>query len=1236
MNALLHWFTAPEWSQLVKTLLHSLWQGILIAVVLALAMRRVANPRWRYRFALLALVVIPTSGILTWAALNSPNRSLPVPVAQPAPVETAPGATFSENPQTKLVLLANRSPAPPPSSWTAWLALLWIAGTSAMLGRASVKLAGAERLRRSCQPVDNPQVTQLLAEARRAVGLARKVRVVVTDKLTSPAVVGVLVPTLVLPLSLVTTLTPEQIRFILLHELAHIRRGDYLANLFQFFVEAVLFFNPAVWWISHQVRREREACCDALAIELSGAPADYARTLVHVAESVLNPPPVAAPAFGNEREPSSLADRVQRLLVPGYRPSLRLTWRAMVIAFALGTALLVVSAEGTRVVVAQISNSSSSSREPTTQASQMSLAKNKSPSVDEREFSQEFRLGEQPVPIGSRISAQPVQMRESPEMHRVRIRLESIRFDQVSCSNKPLSELFRGLSGLSQTIAPDGVGLKFLFRPFQSGSVPVTIDPPLTNVTVFEILAAIQGTPRLGIAGLDANGRVTLSPGATTVNEHYPVIQDQQLISSESTTDQKPPNESLSRPIQTNAPPIEIAGLTEHSRVEYDVATGRTVATNGAVVRFKDTVVRADSVQVEQQSGKLTAIGNVQVERRGSTNTAEQLELNILSNQPPSAKRRAIWDKLNQIKLERVEFNAVPLSNVILAVSAEARRLDPEKRGVNIVINPNAPSPDDSRLVDIGGSKVTINPPLTNVRLLDALNAILKCADNPLKLSIEEYAVMISIKGQETTPLFMREFKLDRANLIQGLAQTDRSSFAQGLIQMGIRLEDLASTNSSSAVVSAMRSVFSQRGVDLDPMQGKSVFYNGNRGILLVRATMEELDQVENQLQPLLSESQASRSASVTTNASGLSTRTFKVDPNAFGKALESITGVPITGTNITGAVRSFFATLGVELTPPQGVYYNDRAGELVVRSTTEELDVIEAALVVANKPTPQVNIKVRFVELEGGNYGFDWYLGTIGSQSNTNSRSPVGNTSTSTTSNAGPQSFTGILTDPQFRVVLRALEQRKGFSLLSEGEVTTLSGRQAQIQEVEIKTIVNAATIAVPPLSGSTTNNNASTNRYQTQVMPFGPVLDVIPTVAADGYTIQMTVIPTLTEFLGYDDSNVVFPSKAKKAKEVEILPLPRMRVRQASTSAVVWDGQTLVLGIGNDQVITKQPGGGVLKAKNPDTHQKQLLVFITPTIVDPAGNRMSPSSNRTKAASDESFTTPTNLRPIIDVPLY
>ena len=350
---MLHWLTSPEWANTVKALLHTLWQGAIIAVLLGMALRRLDSSVLRYRCSLAALVGIMLAGLVTWAVLNRPVLQ-PVSNSPASQNQRAAAPEANNNLPPLVVNFPPGESKPVELRWTAWLALLWLAGAIGMLGRAGIQVAGAERLRRSSRPLDDPHIANLLAEARRAVGLARRVRIAVTDKLTSPAVVGVLVPTLVLPLSLTTTLTPEQIRFVLLHELAHIRRGDYFANLFQLFVEALLFFNPAVWWISRQLRVEREVCCDTLAIELSGAPADYARTLVHVAENVLSSAPVAAPAFGDNRGPSSLTDRVQRLLVPGYRPALRLTWRAMLVALLAGGTLLFLSAFGTRVTVAAI------------------------------------------------------------------------------------------------------------------------------------------------------------------------------------------------------------------------------------------------------------------------------------------------------------------------------------------------------------------------------------------------------------------------------------------------------------------------------------------------------------------------------------------------------------------------------------------------------------------------------------------------------------------------------------------------------------------------------------------------------------------------------------------------------------------------------------------------------------------------------------------------------------------
>jgi beta-lactamase regulating signal transducer with metallopeptidase domain len=351
------WLNSPEWATIVHALLHTLWEALAVAVLLGLALRNVSNPVARYRCALTALGAVVFAGLLTWAVLNrpvSPSNSEPVgPSAQPA-VKSGSGVSPLIPSTPALASSVTSELTTTENHWTAWLALLWLAGTTMMIGRAVIQLSGAEQLRRAARPLDDERIAVLLAEARRAIGLTRRVQIAVTDKLTSPAVVGVIVPTLILPLSVITSLTPDQLRFVLLHELAHIRRGDYFASLFQLFAESLLFFNPAVWWISRHIRIEREACCDALAVGLSRAPAEYARTLVRVAETILTPLPRAALAFGEERQGSSLADRVQRMLVPGYRPKLRLTRRGIIVAVVAGGGLFFLSAIGTRLTVAAL------------------------------------------------------------------------------------------------------------------------------------------------------------------------------------------------------------------------------------------------------------------------------------------------------------------------------------------------------------------------------------------------------------------------------------------------------------------------------------------------------------------------------------------------------------------------------------------------------------------------------------------------------------------------------------------------------------------------------------------------------------------------------------------------------------------------------------------------------------------------------------------------------------------
>lgn len=448
MNTLLQWLTAPGWVLVVKALLHSLWEGALVALVLAIVLRRVGNPAVRYRLALAGMVVVVGATLVTWGILNSPRSSQLG--AAPAGAADAP-VIGSAGPVKTIVVVAVQTSPPPSLQWTTWLALAWVVGASVMLGRASVKVAGAEQLRRASRPLQDEVVDALIREVKAAVNLTRRVRVAVTDRLTSPAVVGVLEPTLILPLALITTFSPEQLRFILLHELAHIRRGDYLTNLFQLFAEALFFFNPAVWWLSHQVRREREACCDALAIELSGAPADYARTLVSVAETMLNPVLVAAPAFGNEREPSSLADRVHRAMVPGYRPSLRLTWRAMLTALVLGVGLLGLLAMGARETVAATTSLLGTNQ--LTEATGSDTAQRPERATD----------------------SQP--LRAHTDRQNIFGKLKNIRLPRVEFDGVSLAKVIRFLNETTRQSDPAGQGVKFTLAEGAKPAAGARVDP---------------------------------------------------------------------------------------------------------------------------------------------------------------------------------------------------------------------------------------------------------------------------------------------------------------------------------------------------------------------------------------------------------------------------------------------------------------------------------------------------------------------------------------------------------------------------------------------------------------------------------------------------------------------------------------------------------------------------------------------------------------------------------------
>lgn len=139
---------------------------------------------------------------------------------------------------------------------------------------------------------------------------------------------------------------------------------------------------------------------------------------------------------------------------------------------------------------------------------------------------------------------------------------------------------------------------------------------------------------------------------------------------------------------------------------------------------------------------------------------------------------------------------------------------------------------------------------------------------------------------------------------------------------------------------------------------------------------------------------------------------------------------------------------------------------------------------------------------------------------------------------------------------------------------------------------------------------------------IPFGQTLDVIPYVSADGYTIQLHVVPTFTEFLGYDTDNARQFQTVVQGLPVQATPLPRFRVRQVATSAIVWDGQTVVLGGLIAETVQKTRDkvpvlgdipllGRLFRSETSDSTKKNLIIFVTPTIIDPAGNRVHSPDN-------------------------
>ena len=303
MNILEQWVSTPLAYALGWALVHFVWQGALVALLLAGIFRvcRPTSARLRYAVACAALLAMPAAFFLT-AALSFPAKRTQTVVAAyrypPARRVLATG-TASDSSAALAERLRRASP---------YLASFWLAGVLLFYAHSLTGWMAVQRMRRTGICVPPADWQQRLDRLAARLPVSRPVALVESCLTDVPVVVGYFRPMVLMPLGLLTGLEAGQLESILIHELAHVRRYDYLVNVLQTLVEDLLFFHPATWWVSGAVRAERENCCDDVVVAMTGDARDYAATLATLEASRWTVREPALAAAGG-----SLIRRIRRL-----------------------------------------------------------------------------------------------------------------------------------------------------------------------------------------------------------------------------------------------------------------------------------------------------------------------------------------------------------------------------------------------------------------------------------------------------------------------------------------------------------------------------------------------------------------------------------------------------------------------------------------------------------------------------------------------------------------------------------------------------------------------------------------------------------------------------------------------------------------------------------------------------------------------------------------------------------
>jgi beta-lactamase regulating signal transducer with metallopeptidase domain len=317
MSDYLSMLSGPQGICLGLALVHFLWQGLGIGIVLeiALVLAGPKNAALRHVFCGVALAIMPLCLVGTYSMLDSPGaQPLPLPLAAHGPIDatlaegTPPAEAFPSVSAASISSAIGLAPSPGFNRWMPAIVAGWLVGVIILAARKVGGFIVLWRLRRRGVSAPTDAMLELFQKACARVGIDPQRACLKISRLVQvPMTMGWIQPIVLFPAVLLTGLSTGEIELLLAHELAHIRRYDYLVNLVQSVVETLFFYHPATWWISRRMRQERENACD----DLVAAPAEklaYAKVLLRL-ETLRAPGGLLAPAANG----GNLLQRVQRL-----------------------------------------------------------------------------------------------------------------------------------------------------------------------------------------------------------------------------------------------------------------------------------------------------------------------------------------------------------------------------------------------------------------------------------------------------------------------------------------------------------------------------------------------------------------------------------------------------------------------------------------------------------------------------------------------------------------------------------------------------------------------------------------------------------------------------------------------------------------------------------------------------------------------------------------------------------